>query len=176
MAPVLVVAALAEAASILHFYPGAELETAILLLLVSAASLLVLGVSWIHLSSLPPVSKAGIRRRTAGKRRRGRARVRLVERLLGWLYSLGSGATTFVVLIFFISLFLVVLAASEAALSVYREVYLLTPGYIQPHLSRAYGLVKPLMVLRPVEKCLLAQNLPPISVAAGSLIVSRQRG
>jgi hypothetical protein len=175
--PVLLVVVISEAASILHFYPEVGGVVAGLLLLVALGSLLVVAVSWAYFSTLPlGLGVRSSRRLSRRERRRGR-RLPLSMRLQEWLYSQGGiRIASFVVLLLFLtSLSVVFLVASEAVLSIYREIFSLLPESIQPYFRSMYGLVRPMMELEAVEKCLLVQNLPAIFVAVGSLVLSRLR-
>ncbi len=171
------IAAIAEALSLLYFYPEMEGGMLILLFLVLAGSLLVIGISWMQISLLPTRLRVRDAHRSTARRIRRKRGTPLAERVFGWLYSRRGGrtATMIVLLIFFLSLSLVFLIASDLALSVYREIYVSTPDSIQSGLRTAYGLIRPLMGLRSVEKCLLAQNLPAFSVATSSLLILRRR-
>lgn len=173
---VLLVAALTEAVSIGNFQPELREEMIILLSMVSAGSLLVIGAAWMHLSSLPPRIEARTVRQPSPRGRRG-ARVTMPSKLLsGWIHFKGGrrAATVIVLLLLFGSLSLVILATSQAALTAYRLVYASTPDYIHPYLRSTYAIVKPLMKVNPVEKCLLVQNVPAIFIAAISLIIFRR--
>lgn len=175
--PVLLIAAITEALSLWYFYPEMEGGMLVLLFLVLVGSLLVIGTSWMQISSLPPKIRVRTTRRQTFQKLRRRQKTPLTERLFGWVSSRlgGRTSTTIVLFVFFASLALVFLMTSEIAFLVYREIYASTPESIQSGLRTAYDLIRPLMGLRSVEKCLLAQNIPAISVAASSLIMLRRR-
>jgi hypothetical protein len=140
-------------------------------------SLLVITTSWTYFFMNPLRFKARSRRRLSRRERRRARRTPLSMSILEWLDSQGSKrvASIVVLLLFLTSLSAVFLIASEVALSFYREIFALAPESIQPYLRSIYSIVKPMMRLKAVEKCLLAQNLPAILVAVGSLTFSRLR-
>ena len=175
--PVLFVVLVFEVASVWYFYPEVGGVIAGLLLLVALGSLLVITTSWTYFSMNPLRFKSRSRRRLSRRERRRGRRTPLSERMLEWLDSQGNNrvASIVVLLLFLTSLSVVFLVASELALSFYREIFALTPESVQPYLRSIYSIVKPMMGLKAVEKCLLVQNLPAIFVAAGSLAFSRLR-
>lgn len=175
--PILFVVTISEAASVWYFYPEVGGVMAFLLLLVALGSFLVVITSWTYFSTNPLRFKARTPRRSSRRERRRGGRILLSTRFLRWFYSQGSKrvASIVVMLLFLTSLSTVFLVASEAALTFYREIFTLAPESVQPYLRSIYSMVKPMMGLKAVEKCLLAQNLPAILVAAGSLAFSRFR-
>ncbi len=173
---VLLTAALTEALFIRYFQPELRGEVMFLLSLVSAGSLLVIGTSWMHLSSRPLRLEARTVRQSSPRRRRKTRLSMLSGFLSDRLRFRGDRrtATVIVLLLLFVSFSSIVLLASKTALSAYRMIYASTPEYVQPYLRGAYNIVKPLMRLNPTEKCLLVQNVPAVFVAACSLIISRR--
>ncbi len=177
VASVLFVVLVFEAASVWYFYPEVGGVIAGLLLLVALGSLLVITTSWTFFSMNPLRFKARSRRKLSRQERRGGRRTPLSTRIFKWLDSQDSKrvASIVVLLLFLSSLSVVFLLASETVLSFYREIFSLAPESVQPYLRSIYGIIRPVMGLKAVEKCLLVQNLPAIFVAAGSLVFSRLR-
>lgn len=175
VAPVLFVVLVFEAASVWYFYPEVGGVIAGLLFLVASGSLLVITASWTYFSMNPLSFKARSRRRLSRRERRRGRRTPLSVSILEWLNSQGSRrvASIIVLLLFLTSVSVVFLVASELALSFYREIFALTPESVQPYLRSIYSIVRPVMGLKAVEKCLLVQNFPAIFVASGSLAFSR---
>ncbi|UCD73510.1 MAG: hypothetical protein JSW01_02375 [Candidatus Bathyarchaeota archaeon] len=177
VAPVLFVVLVFEAVSVWYFYPEVGGVIAGLLLLVALGSLLVITTSWTYFSMNPLRFKVRSRRRLSRRERRRGRRTPLSVSILEWLDSQGSKrvASIVVLLLFLTSLSAVFLVASELALSFYKEIFTLAPESVQTYLRSIYSVVRPMMGLKAVEKCLLVQNLPAIFVAAGSLAFSRLR-